>query len=40
VLLEAGFFARGTWVLQATVLGAKEGSEEVATFFDNLKLAP
>jgi len=38
VTLEAGYFAKGTWVFQATVMGAAPGSEAVATFFDNLKL--
>jgi hypothetical protein len=38
VTLESGFFAKGTWVFQATVMGAKSNSEAVATFFDNLKL--
>ena len=37
VTLETGFFAKGTWVFQATVMGAKPGSEAVATFFDSLK---
>jgi hypothetical protein len=38
VTLDTGFFAKGTWVFQATVMGAKPGSEAVATFFDSLKL--
>lgn len=36
--LEAGYFAKGTWVFQATVMGAAPGGDAVATFFDNLKL--
>lgn len=38
VTLESGFFAKGTWVFQATVMGAKPSGEAVATFFDGLKL--
>ena len=38
VTLEAGFFAKGTWVFQATAMGAAPGTDAVATFFDNLKL--
>lgn len=38
VMLETAFFAKGTRVFQATVLGVAPSSEGVATFFDNLKL--
>ncbi|MGY4827435.1 hypothetical protein ACVNIS_02510 [Sphaerotilaceae bacterium SBD11-9] len=37
VTQELGFFSRGTWVFQATVMGAKLGSEPVANFFDSIK---
>jgi len=36
--MEAGFFATGTWVFQATAMGTAPANEAVATFFDNLKL--
>lgn len=38
VTLEAGFFTKGTRVFQATVMGAQVSSEDVANFFDSLKL--
>ncbi len=38
VTLEAGFFAKGTRVFQATVMGARLDEESVSTFFDSLKL--
>ena len=38
VTLEAAFFTRGTWVFQATVMGPRLASDEVGSFFDNLKL--
>lgn len=40
VLLESGFYARGTRVYQASVMGAERGHEAVATFFDGLKFGP
>ena len=38
VVLESGFFARGTRVYQATVMGQAIDAEALATFFDGLKL--
>jgi hypothetical protein len=38
--METGFFADGTWVFQATAMGARLSREAVDTFFDSLKLAP
>jgi hypothetical protein len=38
VTLESGFFVRGTWVFQATVMGVQPSGEAVTTFFDGLKL--
>ncbi|MCR5885178.1 hypothetical protein LRS03_20860 [Rhizobacter sp. J219] len=38
VVLESGFFARGTRVYQATVMGKAVDAEALATFFDGLKL--
>lgn len=38
VTLEAGFFVKGTWVFQSTVMGGGPSSEAVDVFFDNLKL--
>lgn len=38
VMLESGFFARGTRVYQSTVMGKAPDPEAVATFFDSLKL--
>ncbi len=38
VTLESGFFVRGTWVFQATVMGVQPNSEAVASFFESLKL--
>jgi hypothetical protein len=34
------FFSHGSWVFQATVMGAPPTAEAVEFFFDNLKLAP
>jgi hypothetical protein len=34
------FFSHGSWVYQATVVGAPPNSEAVDFFFDNLKLSP
>lgn len=36
--MQTGFFTRGTWVFQATVMGAGLNGEAVDTFFDGLKL--
>jgi hypothetical protein len=36
---SSAFYARGTWVFQATVMGPKPAAEAVETLFDNLKLA-
>lgn len=38
VVLEGGFFARGTRVYQATVMGKAIDAEALAMFFDGLKL--
>ena len=38
VTLEAGFFAKGTKVFQASVVGANVSREAMANFFDNLML--
>jgi len=38
VRLESGFFARGTKVYQAMVMGKSIDAEALATFFDGLKL--
>ena len=38
VTLESGFFVRGTWVFQATVMGVQPNREAVASFFESLKL--
>ena len=35
---QAAFFARGTWVYQATVVGATLPADAAATFFDSLRL--
>ena len=37
---ELGFFTRGTWVFQATVMGPKLNSEAVASFFDSIRWPP
>jgi hypothetical protein len=37
---SSAFFARGTWVFQATVMGPKPAAEAVETFFEGLKFAP
>lgn len=34
------FFSQGSWVYQATVMGAPPNSEALDFFFDNLKLSP
>ena len=34
------FFSHGSWIFQATVMGAAPTAEAVEFFFDNLKLAP
>ncbi|MBL0728459.1 hypothetical protein [Piscinibacter sp. HJYY11] len=38
VVLESGFFARGTRVYQATVMGKAIDADALAMFFDGLKL--
>jgi hypothetical protein len=38
VTLESGFFARGTWVFQATVMSTQPNAEALASFFESLKL--
>lgn len=38
VTLEGGFFAKGTRVYQATVMGRSVDAEALAVFFENLKL--
>jgi len=37
VVQESGFFSRGTWVYQATVLGTRLDGEAVASFFDSIR---
>jgi hypothetical protein len=37
---SSAFFARGTWVFQATVMGPKPAAEAIDAFFEGLKFAP
>lgn len=40
LLLDTAVFARGTWVIQASVIGETAGRAASAPFFDGLHLAP